>query len=48
LECWNKVDDPAQVRLQEYLGDTESLLAAARVKGPWASRLDVGNAEALK
>lgn len=42
LECWNKADDPAQVRLQEYLGDTESLLAASRVEGPWALRLDVG------
>lgn len=42
LECWNKADDPAQVRLQEYLGDTESLLAESRVEGPWALRLDVG------
>jgi hypothetical protein len=42
LECRNKADDPAQVRLQEYLGDTESLLAASRVEGPWALSLDVG------
>lgn len=42
LECWNEASDPAQVRLQEYLGRTESLLAPARADGPWALRLDVG------
>lgn len=42
LECWNKADDLAQVRLQEYLGRTESLLAHSRVEGAWALRLDVG------
>lgn len=42
LECWNKTNDPAQVRLQEYLADTEALLASSRVDGPWALRLDVG------
>lgn len=42
LECWNKADDPAQVCLQEYLDDTQSLLASSRVNGPWALRLDVG------
>ena len=43
LECWNKAEDPDQMRLQEYLRDTQSLLAASRINdGPWALRLDVG------
>lgn len=43
LECWNKADDPAQRRLQDYLDDTQSLLAPALIHdGPWALRLDVG------
>ena len=42
LDSWNKADDPAQVRLLAYLDDTEALLAASRVDGPWALRLDVG------
>jgi len=42
LECWNKANDAAQIRLQEYLADTESLVASSRVDGPWALRLDVG------
>ena len=43
LECWNKADDPDQMRLQEYLRDTQSLLAGSRINdGPWALRLDVG------
>lgn len=42
LECWNKADDPAQIRLQRYLDDTESLLAPRRADGPWALRLDIG------
>ena len=42
-ELWNKADDPDQVRLREFLDDTEALLAASRVDdGPWALRLDVG------
>jgi hypothetical protein len=42
LASWNKSSDPDQVRLREYLDDTESLLAASRVDGLWALRLDVG------
>lgn len=42
LASWNKADDPDQVRLREYLDDTEALLAGSRIDGPWALRLDVG------
>jgi hypothetical protein len=42
LASWEKADDPSQVRLRAYLEDTEALLAASRVDGPWALRLDVG------
>ncbi|MDV3135003.1 hypothetical protein [Mycobacterium sp. 29Ha] len=42
LASWEKADHPDQVRLREYLADTEALLAASRVHGPWALRLDVG------
>jgi hypothetical protein len=42
LASWNKADHPDQVRLRAYLDDTEALLAASRVDGPWALRLDVG------
>ena len=42
LASWDKADHPAQVRLRQYLDQTEALLAGARVEGPWALRLDVG------
>ena len=42
LACWERADHPDQVRLRAYLDDTEGLLAASRVDGPWALRLDVG------
>lgn len=42
LASWNKADHPDQVRLREYLDDTEALLADSRIDGPWALRLDVG------
>ncbi len=42
LASWNKADHPDQVRLRAFLDDTELLLAASRVDGPWALRLDVG------
>jgi hypothetical protein len=42
LASWNKAGDPDQVRLRAFLDDTEALLAASRVDGPWALRLDVG------
>jgi hypothetical protein len=42
LESWNKASDPDQVRLRVFLDDTEALLAASRIDGPWALRLDVG------
>jgi hypothetical protein len=42
LESWEKADHPDQVRLREYLDDTEELLADSRIDGPWALRLDVG------
>ncbi|WP_133055063.1 hypothetical protein [Mycolicibacterium fallax] len=41
LASWNKTDDPDQFRLQEYLDDTEALIASAQTSGPWALRLDV-------
>lgn len=37
-----KANDPEQVRLREFTNDTAVLLAASRVYGPWALRLDVG------
>ena len=42
LASWDKADHPDQVRLRAYLDDTEALLAALRVDGSWALRLDVG------
>jgi hypothetical protein len=42
LASWNKADDADQVRLQAFLDDTEALLAASRVDGPWTLQLDVG------
>jgi hypothetical protein len=42
LASWNKAGDPDQVRLRAYLDDTEALLAASRIDGQWALRLDVG------
>jgi hypothetical protein len=42
LASWNKADHLDQVRLRAYLDDTEVLIAASRVDGPWALRLDVG------
>ena len=42
LASWNKADHPDQVRLRAFLDDAEGLLAASRVDGPWALRLDVG------
>ena len=42
LASWNKADHPDQVRLRAFLDDAEGLLAASRVDGPWAVRLDVG------
>jgi hypothetical protein len=42
LASWNKADDPDQIRLRAFLDDTAALLAASRVDGPWALRLDVG------
>ncbi|HEV7422066.1 MAG TPA: hypothetical protein VGO30_19820 [Mycobacterium sp.] len=38
----DKADHPDQVQLRPYLDDTEALLAASRVGGQWALRLDVG------
>jgi hypothetical protein len=38
----DKADHPDQVQLRPYLDDTEALLAASRVDGQWALRLDVG------
>jgi hypothetical protein len=42
LASWNKAGHPDQVRLRDYLDDTEALVASSRVKGPLALRLDVG------
>jgi len=42
LASWNKANHPDQVRLRAYLDNTEELLAASRIDGPWALRLDVG------
>lgn len=42
LASWNKAADPEMIRLQEYLEDTEDLVASSRPIGPWSLRLDVG------
>ena len=42
LASWDSTNNPAQIRLQSYLDDTEKLLASSRIEGPWALRLDVG------
>lgn len=42
LDSWNKADDPDQTRLRAFIDDTEELVAASRVDGIWALRLDVG------
>lgn len=42
LASWEKTGHPDQLRLREYLHDTESLLAGSLIDGPWALRLDVG------
>ncbi|WP_198344201.1 hypothetical protein [Mycobacterium dioxanotrophicus] len=42
LAAWDAAAHPDQVRLREYLIDTEDLLAASKVPGPWTLRLDVG------
>lgn len=42
LWSMDKADHPDQLRLQPYLDATEALLAASRVEGRWALRLDVG------
>jgi len=40
---WNKAIDPDQIRLREYLDDTEDLLAPSMVSGgPLSLRLNVG------
>lgn len=42
LASWEKAAHPDQIRLRAYLDDTRSLVAASRINGPWALRLDVG------
>jgi hypothetical protein len=42
LASWNKVTDPDQVSLREYLADTAELLGPSLVSGPWTLQLDVG------
>jgi hypothetical protein len=37
-----KINHPEQIKLRAYLDDTEELLAASRIHGPWVLRLDVG------
>lgn len=46
LASWEKSDHPQQIRLREYLNDTNELLADSRIDGPWALRLDVGRPSA--
>jgi len=38
----DKSGHPSQIRLQEFLDDTEQLVAGSRIDGPWTLRLDVG------
>jgi hypothetical protein len=45
LASGEKRDHPDQIRLAEYLKDTEELLSSSRIDGPWSLRLDVGVAE---
>ena len=42
LASWNKSDHPDQIRLREYVDDTEDLLGTSMLSEPWALRLDVG------
>ncbi|WP_176749609.1 hypothetical protein [Mycolicibacterium grossiae] len=42
LAAWDAAAHPDQVRLRDYLNDTEDLLAASKIQGPWTLRLDVG------
>jgi len=42
LAAWDAAAHPDQVRLREYLNDTQDLLAASKIQGPWTLRLDVG------
>lgn len=42
-----KTHHPEQVQLRAFLDDTEELLAASRIDGPWVLRLDVGLSPSL-
>jgi hypothetical protein len=37
-----KTNHPERVQLRAFLDDTEALLAASKIDGPWVLRLDVG------
>lgn len=47
LDSWDRADHRSQVQLGSFLDEAETLLAASRVDGPWALRLDVGLAPHL-
>jgi hypothetical protein len=42
LWSMDNVDHPNQVQLRAFLDDTDALLAASKIDGPWVLRLDVG------
>jgi hypothetical protein len=47
LDSWDRADNRSQVQLGKFLDEADTLLAASRIDGPWALRLDVGLAPTL-
>ena len=47
LDSWDRADNRSQVQLGKFLHEADTLLAASRIDGPWALRLDVGLAPHL-
>ncbi|MBP2450133.1 hypothetical protein [Mycolicibacterium lutetiense] len=47
LDSWDRADNRSQVQLGKFLDEADTLLAASRIDGPWALRLDVGLAPHL-
>lgn len=47
LDSWDRSDNRSQVQLGKFLDEADTLLAASRIDGPWALRLDVGLAPNL-
>lgn len=47
LDSWDRADNRSQVQLGKFLDEADTMLAASRIDGPWALRLDVGLAPHL-